>query len=333
MHTPDRLLNPSEAARSLGVSTKALRLYEQRRLIAPQRSEAGWRVYGPEEMTRAGEIVALRNLGLSLAQVARVLKGDPRSLEPALATHQGAMEARARDLTNMIARIRTVRRELAQGVAPSNDMLSGLLAPAAKPRVAFDLAWPWGGERFEMREVEQLTYIVGPLGSGKTRFAMQLAQTLPGARFLGLDRLKATATRTSALDEIVARLVDDGAIESDALVVLLAELSSDGTGAMVIDMVEQGLDQPTQEVLIDYLRHRPADSRPLFVLTRSTAILDLEAVGASEAVYLCPANHSPPQRVLPYPGAPGYEAVATCLASPEVRARTAGVVVARPAAA
>ena len=33
-----------------------------------------------------------------------------------------------------------------------------------------------------------------------------------------------------------------------------------------------------------------------------------------------PANNSPPSWVVPYPGAPGYEAVATCLAAPEVRA-------------
>jgi hypothetical protein len=61
------------------------------------------------------------------------------------------------------------------------------------------------------------------------------------------------------------------------------------------------------------------------MLTRSCAILDLTAVGPDETIILCPANHSPPTQVTPYPGAPGYEAVATCLASPEVRARTAGV--------
>jgi hypothetical protein len=51
-----------------------------------------------------------------------------------------------------------------------------------------------------------------------------------------------------------------------------------------------------------------------------------------EAIIFCPANHSPPMRVAPYPGAPGYEAVASCLASPEVRARTEGVIAWRPAA-
>ncbi len=61
-------------------------------------------------------------------------------------------------------------------------------------------------------------------------------------------------------------------------------------------------------------------------MTRSNAILDLAAVGMEEAILYCPANHSPPMLVAPYPGAAGYEAVAMCLASPEVRARTAGVV-------
>jgi hypothetical protein len=56
----------------------------------------------------------------------------------------------------------------------------------------------------------------------------------------------------------------------------------------------------------------------------------LDAVGADEAIILCPANHSPPTRVATYHGAPGYEAVAMCLASPEVRARTEGVIAWRP---
>ena len=54
---------------------------------------AGWRAYGPEEMARAGEIVALRALGLSLAHSGTVFGGDPQGLEPALAAHQATLEA------------------------------------------------------------------------------------------------------------------------------------------------------------------------------------------------------------------------------------------------
>ena len=96
MSTSAQFLNPSEAAKRLGVSAKALRLYEQRGLVAPIRTAAGWRAYGPDEMARAAEIVALRALGLSLGQVARVLGGDAQGLEPALAAHQAALEDRVR---------------------------------------------------------------------------------------------------------------------------------------------------------------------------------------------------------------------------------------------
>ena len=69
MSSSAQFLNASEAAKRLGVSAKALRLYEQRGLIAPARTAAGWRAYGPDEMARVAEIAALRELGLSLSQV------------------------------------------------------------------------------------------------------------------------------------------------------------------------------------------------------------------------------------------------------------------------
>jgi hypothetical protein len=166
---------------------------------------------------------------------------------------------------------------------------------------------------------------------------MRIAAALPDAAFLGLDRLadggasgRARLDTDPALkarvDQALAWLVEDGATASDALVVLLAALEADAPAVVVVDMLEQGLDRATQEALIAHLRRRRPDARPLFCLTRSSAILDLDAVGASEAIILCPANHSPPTRVAPYAGTPGYEAVATCLASPDVRARTEGVI-------
>jgi DNA-binding transcriptional MerR regulator len=322
-------LAPSEAAARLGVSAKALRLYEQRGLVAPVRTAAGWRAYGPDEMARAAEIVALRALGLSLAQVARVLAGEAKDLEPALALHQAALEDRGRDLAATVARVRNLRADLAQGKAPASGELTHLLQPAAEVRVAFDLPWPWGGERFELRDIRALNYIIGPLGSGKTRLARRLAETLDGAVFLGLER---TANNAAAarVERTLAWLVEDGAVVSDALIALLIGLEAEGPAVVVVDMVEQGLDHATQEALIAHLRRRGPGARPLFLLTRSSAILDLAAIGPDETILFCPANHSPPSRVAPYPGAPGYEAVATCLASPEVRARTEGVIAWRP---
>jgi hypothetical protein len=246
-------------------------------------------------------------------------------------------------LAGAVDKVRDLRAGLARGQSPTARELARLLEPAAAS-VAFELPWPWGGEWFEFRDMRPLNYITGPLGSGKTRFAMRLAEALPDATFLCLDRLEgggATARAQltadpalkSRVDQALAWLVEDGATASEGLTALLVEIESKGATALVVDLIEQGLDQSTQEALISYLRRRGPDGRPLFLLTRSSAILDLAAVGADETIILCPANHSPPIPVPPYPGAPGYEAVATCLASPDVRARTEGIIAWRPQAA
>ncbi|QOZ32240.1 MerR family transcriptional regulator [Bradyrhizobium sp. CCBAU 53421] len=336
-----RFLSPSEAARQLGISAKALRLYEERGLIAPGRTPAGWRAYGAAEMARGAEIVALRALGLGINEVARILNGDAVILDRVLAAHEASLEARMRQSGDSIARVRLLRTDLARGKMPAPRDLVGAVGARPAIGVAFDLPWPWGGERFELRDVKRLNYIVGPLGSGKTRLAQRLAEVLPGASFVGLDRsadggaavrarLDADPAHKTRVEARLAVLVADGAVETPALTTLLAALEAGGDAILVIDMLEQGLDATSQEAVIAHLRRRGPEAPPLFFLTRSNAILDLDAVGDDEAIILCPANHSVPISVTPVPGAAGYEAVATCLASPEVRARTEGMVAWQP---
>ncbi|MBJ9966882.1 MerR family transcriptional regulator [Burkholderia seminalis] len=336
MNTSTRRLNASAAAAQLGVSTKALRLYEQHGLVMPERTPAGYRAYGPDDLARAADIAALRKLGLSLAQVADVLDGDARSLDAALAAHEAALDRGVQDLVRKMDRVRAIRAGLARGRMPAGGELTRLLDDSGTG-VAFSLPWPWGGEWFECRDIRPLNYIIGSLGSGKTRLALRLADALPGAVFVGLDRLdddcaaasnalRADPELKSRVDRAAALLAAKGATLSPALTALLVSLEAQGPRAQIVDMIEQGLDRATQLALIAHLRAgAAAGMRPLslFLLTRSSAILDLAAVGPDETILLCPANHSPPARVAPYPGAPGYEAVATCLAAPEVRERIA----------
>ena len=214
-----------------------------------------------------------------------MLGGDARSLSDALAMHEAALGRDIQDLVGKVDKVRAIRADLARGRMPDDGELTRLLAPAAAG-VAFNLPWPWDGEWFEWRDIRPLNYIIGSLGSGKTRLAHRLADALPSAAFIGLDRLddggaaafaalRADPALKARVERTAAWLADEGATASAALTVLLAGLEADGVGALVVDMIEQDLDQPTQAALIACLRQRArADGmRPLFMLTRSSAIL------------------------------------------------------------
>ena len=332
-----RFLTASEAATALGVSIKALRLYEKRELLNPVRTDAGWRAYGAAEMERAQEIVSLRSLGFSLAQIGRLLRGDASGLEHILGEHQRVLEGQQLETARRIERVGALRRIAGDGHVPALKELCALDARDSEPLAVFDLPWPWGSEEFRLRNVRAVNYIVGPLFSGKTRLARIIAASLPRANFVGLERLdndgsamharlRADAALKERADLALAWLVDEGATASAALTALVGELESQMFDYVVVDMIEQGLDAASQEAVAAYLGVRCANGPKLFLLTRSNAILDLASVGANETILLCPANHSVPVYVPPFPGAPGYETVASCLAPPAVRARTAGVV-------
>lgn len=327
-------LNVSEAAGRLGVTAKALRLYEQKGLIKPGRSTAGYRVYRQQDMASAAHIVALRALGLSLAQITDVLAGDARSLASALAAHEASLAEGMHRMADQVERVRQVRASLAQGTLPDAADIAGALDEFPAMRLSFALPWPWGGERFDIPDVHPLNYIVGPLGSGKTVLAQCIADAVAGGVFVDATQPAHAGHAESTepglnrrIEEALAWLIEDGAVPSPMLTYLLRFLESTVPSMLVIDSMEEHLDAASQEALMRYVRKIVnRDRRRLFLITRSTAILDLDAVGADEAIYFCPANHRAPRRVMPYRGAAGHESVDACLAPPAVRARTHGMI-------
>ena len=58
----------------------------------------------------------------------------------------------------------------------------------AKP-LQVHLPTPWNNQVFLANEIGAVNYLVGPNGTGKSRFAKQLLNHLPNARLLGTDRL------------------------------------------------------------------------------------------------------------------------------------------------
>lgn len=135
----DRHLSPTETARRFGVSIKALRLYEQRGLLKPARTTNGatgsaWRVYGPDQVARLHQILALKRLGLSLAQIGQVLAG-PDALGSVLALQEEALAKDAARLARALDLVRNARTKLESGQALSIDDLANLTKETVMTRV------------------------------------------------------------------------------------------------------------------------------------------------------------------------------------------------------
>jgi len=85
-------LTASECARRMGMSVRALRLYERYGLISPQRTGKNWRLYGADDIARLNEVLALKTLGLSLSSIANLLRGKSTDLGRTLAIQRDALQ-------------------------------------------------------------------------------------------------------------------------------------------------------------------------------------------------------------------------------------------------
>ena len=111
----------AEVARMTGLSSRALRHYDAIGLVRPASTgHGGLRHYGSEQLLVLQEVLVLRELGLRLDVVARVLSGEDDRAE-ALRGHEAALRAEA----NRVARLAdTVARTLAHlggGTTMSTD--------------------------------------------------------------------------------------------------------------------------------------------------------------------------------------------------------------------
>ncbi|HEY5007872.1 MAG TPA: MerR family transcriptional regulator [Caulobacteraceae bacterium] len=123
MNQPPRFFSPAETARRLKVSTKALRLYETLGLVNPVRTRSGWRTYGPDQMVRLHQVLALKHLGLPLRRVGALLGDQLADLDAVLLLQESALRAGIADDTRRLELLVAVRRRLAGGETLSVDDL------------------------------------------------------------------------------------------------------------------------------------------------------------------------------------------------------------------
>jgi DNA-binding transcriptional MerR regulator len=122
--THEAWLAAAECASRTGLTVRALRLYERHGLIAPRRTDKNWRLYGIRDIERLNEIIILKGFGMSLAQIAKLLRGQEADLTRVLLLQHTALTEVRSKAEKGLALIDAMRTQLTGGAHVSiNDLV------------------------------------------------------------------------------------------------------------------------------------------------------------------------------------------------------------------
>ena len=108
-------LDISEVCRRTGLTSRALRFYEARGLVAPLRTYGGRRLYGPGELERLNLIVALKRAGLTLSQIAKLTGRGLLNLEQLIDAQLAAIAKRKAELREAESLLQSVKSRIDRG--------------------------------------------------------------------------------------------------------------------------------------------------------------------------------------------------------------------------
>jgi DNA-binding transcriptional MerR regulator len=91
-------LDIAQVCRLTGLTSRALRFYEARGLVTPLRSASGRRHYGPAELERLHQVMAMKRAGLTLGQIQKLGAGRSIDLASLIAAQMQSLDERQREL-------------------------------------------------------------------------------------------------------------------------------------------------------------------------------------------------------------------------------------------
>lgn len=111
-----------ELAKETGLSVRALRHYDDLRLLRPsERSEAGYRLYATADVRRLYRIVALRQLDFSLEEIGSLLEEGEPDLAETARRHLERVERNLESQTRLRRRLAPMVEALERAEQPSID--------------------------------------------------------------------------------------------------------------------------------------------------------------------------------------------------------------------
>ncbi len=110
-----------EAAELVGMSAKAIRLYESRGLLEPiERTANGYRTYGPDDLAVLRFVRQAKAVGLRLDEVGRIIDLQRSGQQPC-ATVIDLLDRRLGDVDRKLADLKALRLALAAARAQADE--------------------------------------------------------------------------------------------------------------------------------------------------------------------------------------------------------------------
>ena len=120
----ERLWKIGELAAATGLTVRTLRHFHQIGLLCPAtRSPAGHRLYTADDVRRLYRILALRELGMPLGEIARQLGGDGEDLTAAIERQLARTERQIERYGRLRRRLQGIAQALREAREPSIDQL------------------------------------------------------------------------------------------------------------------------------------------------------------------------------------------------------------------
>ena len=121
-----------ELAKATGLTVRTLHHYDEIGLLVPKRSPAGHRVYTDRDVRRLYQIVALRQLGFPLEEIAACLERAGSDLGPAMRRHLERLEQQLDLQERLRQRLLRALETLDRAGEPSTDRFLEMLEVMTK---------------------------------------------------------------------------------------------------------------------------------------------------------------------------------------------------------
>lgn len=142
----DERATVGEISRLTGVSIRTLHHYHEIGLVVPrERTEAGYRLYGPAEVARLQEVLFFRELGFGLDDIKAMVGRPDYHRTTALQRQRELLEAKTEHLLAMIEALDAAVEAERRGTPMSNEDLLGVFGDFDPAEHEEEARERWGG--------------------------------------------------------------------------------------------------------------------------------------------------------------------------------------------